>query len=314
MRKNKYNSVIILGPTASGKSDIAISLAKRLHGEIINCDSMQIYSDLSIGTARPTLAEQEGVPHHLFGFIKPDEEYSVSAYNQKAVETFHEVKTRAFPVFVGGTGLYINSLLQPQSYGEAHKDEKFREKYYALAEEHGKEFVHEKLRAVDPQSAEEISVNNLKKVIRALEIFHLSNKTKSEIVAQDKAVKGVDNGIAPLVVGITLPREKLYERINLRVDKMIEKGLVEEARTLYDKGFSEKLQSISSIGYKEIYPYFRGEKSLDKCIEDIKQKTRNYAKRQITWFKKTENVVWFDVSEYKNIKKIVKEIMKKIKK
>ena len=307
----KYNSILIVGPTASGKSDVAILLAKKLKGEIINTDSMQIYAEMQIGTARPTVEEQDKITHHLFGFIPVDSEYSVSEYRADAEKVFKEIIDRKkIPIFVGGTGLYAQSLISNFSYGENTKDEKLRAKYEKLAAEKGKEEVYKKLKKLDPEAAEKISCNDLKRIIRAIEIYTLSKKKKSEMVEENKAMQtNMQTSIKPLIIGINYPREQLYERINLRTENMINNGLLDEAQIIFNKNLPEKSQSLGAIAYKELFPYFRKERSLAGCIELLKQKTRNYAKRQITWFKKM-NVIWFDKSEYKKNYKIVKKIKK----
>lgn len=310
MKKPQYNSILIVGPTASGKSDVAILLAKKLNGEIINTDSMQIYDDMQIGTARPTTEEERGVRHHLFGFLPIDSEYSVSLYRKDAENSFNEILSRGnLPIFVGGTGLYANSLISNLSYGNSMKDEALRTKYNEMAEKEGKEAVYKILLKLDPKAAEKISPNDIKRVIRAIEICTLSNGKKSDI---DTMQNIMQSPIKPLIIGINYPREQLYERINLRVDKMIEKGLLQEASEIYNKHLNDT-QSVSAIAYKELFPYFRGEKSLEECVNLLKQKTRNYAKRQITWFKKTPNLIWFDKSEISD-NDIVNEIIKLYKK
>lgn len=305
MNINKYDSIIILGPTASGKTNISLSLAKTLNGEIINADSMQIYKFFNIGTAKPTPNELQTVNHHLFDFVNPNDEFSVSDYRQFAEKKIDELKNKnIIPIFVGGTGFYINSLITNYSYGQSEKNDKIREKYNQILNEKGPEYLHNLLKDVDYESSLKIHQNDTKRVIRALEIFETTGKKKSEV--QNLEIK---QNINPLIIGLTYPREMLYERINLRVDQMIQDGLVEEVQSLY-KEFSINSQAFKGIGYKEFIPYFENKITLEEVKESIKMNTRRYAKRQLTWFRKTPNVNWYDKSIYSE-EEIITDIISK---
>lgn len=305
MNIKKYDSIIILGPTASGKTNISLSLAKELKGEIVNADSMQIYKFFNIGTAKPTPDELKTVNHHLFDFVNPNDEFSVSDYRQFAENKINELKNKnILPIFVGGTGFYINSLISNYSYGKSEKNDEIREKYNQILNEKGPEYLHDLLKDVDYESSLKIHQNDTKRVIRALEIFETTGKKKSE-------VENLENNLNlnPLIIGLTYPREILYNRINLRVDKMIQDGLIEEVQNLY-KEFSINSQAFKGIGYKEFIPYFENNITIDEVKETIKINTRRYAKRQLTWFRKTPNVNWYDKSIYSE-EDIIKDIISK---
>lgn len=288
---NKYNAIIILGPTASGKTNISLSLAKQLKGEIINADSMQIYKHFNIGTAKPTQKELNTINHHLFDFVEPTSEFSVSDYRELAENKFFELNNKKIlPIFVGGTGFYINSLITNYSYGNSVKNNKIREKYNDILNTQGTDYLHNLLKKVDYESSLKIHKNDTKRVIRALEIFETTGKKKSEIENLN-----YESIIKPLIIGLTYPREILYNRINLRVDQMFKEGLLNEVSDLYSK-FSIKSQAFNGIGYKEFIPYFENKISLDDVSENIKMNTRRYAKRQLTWFRKTPNINWYDKS------------------
>jgi tRNA dimethylallyltransferase len=288
----KKTVLAVVGPTASGKSALAIELAKRMNGEIICCDSMQIYKQMNIGTAKPDQDELASAKHHLFDFADPLESFSCADYIPYAQKTVEDIISRGkLPIFCGGTGLYLDRFLSGAEFEETAIDEGFRAEMNEFAREYGNEALHDKLREIDPVSAEEIHPNNVKRVIRALEIYKTSGKTKSEL---DRESKRFESEYVAIQIGIKYDdREKLYERINLRVDKMLEMGLIEETKELLDKGIFEKNSTAAqAIGYKELLSYFRGEKTLDVAIDDLKQATRRYAKRQLTWFSSHGNVNW----------------------
>lgn len=302
---SKFNSIIILGPTASGKTSLSVNLAKQLNGEIINADSTQVYKELNIGTAKATSEEMQGIKHHLISFLNPEQEFSVSQFKDMANEVIAKLQQKnKVPIIVGGTGFYIESLLNNYTYANSYKNSEIREKYFKLAEEKGNLYVYEILKTHDSLTAEKLHPNDLKRVIRALEIFETTGKTKSQLndentmqAASHSTIHNTSqNTLKSLIIGLNMPREVLYERINLRTMQMLQSGLMEEAKTLYDKGYTKDLQSMKSIGYKELYDYFSGEKTLSEVAQRIKQNTRNYAKRQITWFKRVKGVHWFDVT------------------
>lgn len=280
----------IVGPTAVGKTKLSIALAKRLNGEVISGDSMQIYRKMDIGTAKVTLEEQDGVPHHLIDEKNPDESYSVAEFQKTVRQKIAEIKSRGkLPIIVGGTGLYIKSVLYDYEFaGESQPKEVDDEKYTHLSNEE----LHARLMAVDEAGAKEIHPNNRKRVIRALEIFETSGVKKSEMIERQEHQLIYD----VVLIGLTDERDVLYERINQRVDCMFETGLVEEVKSLYDQGISQMAQSIRAIGYKELYDYFNGSITLEECKDLIKRNSRRYAKRQYTWFNNQMDVKWFKVN------------------
>ncbi len=300
------NRLIVLGgPTASGKTALSISLAKWLNAEIISADSMQIYKDMDIGTAKPSILEREGVSHHLIDIINPDEEFSAALFAQHAIKAIEEIRARGKNVIiVGGTGLYIQALLYPMALGNSEKSIEIRKKYDTILEQKGKEFLHELLWKIDPVSAKKISVNDVKRTIRALEIFELTGKTKSSF--EEKMQPRFEH----ILYVIDWEREKLYQRINARVDIMFENGLLDEMKHLLDRGYGKSLQSMQAIGYRELFAYFDGTSSLDETKELIKKNSRNYAKRQMTWFR-SKNPVILDANNSleNNVKRILADFV-----
>ncbi|MBQ8546441.1 MAG: tRNA (adenosine(37)-N6)-dimethylallyltransferase MiaA [Clostridia bacterium] len=274
----------IVGPTAVGKTALAIELAKKYNGEIISCDSMQIYKGMDIGTAKPTREELNSVPHHLIDIKEPDENFSCADYQALAKSIIDGIIKRGkTPIFCGGTGLYLDSVLEIPSFAEVTKDEEYRAHLENLAEQIGAEGIHKMLAQIDPESAEAIHPNNVKRVIRALEIYKASGKTKSEL---DKESKKLTPPYDSCVFFLCAKdRELLYKRIENRVDIMLNEGLLDEARSLFDRGLlKEEFTSFGAIGYKEFIPYFEGKASLSSCVDELKKATRHYAKRQLTWF------------------------------
>ena len=293
----KKTVIAVVGPTASGKSALAIELAKRFNGEIICCDSMQIYKEMNIGTAKPSESEQAEVKHHLFDFANPKESFSCADYIPLAERVVEDIISRGkMPIFCGGTGLYLDRFLSGAQFEETEIDENFRREMNDFACEFGNEALHEKLREVDPVSADEIHPNNVKRVIRALEIYKTSGRTKSELDKESKTFESKYNAIQ---IGLKYEdREHLYERINLRVDKMMEAGLLYETKTLLEDGVFEKnATAAQAIGYKELLTYFGGTRTLENAIEDLKMATRRYAKRQMTWFSSHGEVKWLLADE-----------------
>ncbi len=279
----------IVGPTAVGKTALAIKLAKKYNGEIISADSMQIYRGMDIGTAKPTKEELASIPHHLIDIKNPNENFSCADYQILAKNIIDDIIKRGkTPIFCGGTGLYLDSVLEIPSFSENARDEEYRAYLENLASEKGVDFIHKMLQEIDPESAEAIHKNNVKRVIRALEIYKATGKTKSELDKESKKVlPPYDSCVFFLCAK---DRDLLYDRIEKRVDIMINDGLLDEARRLYDGGFlKESYTSYGAIGYKEFIPYFEGVSSLEACIEELKKSTRHYAKRQLTWFSRHEN-------------------------
>lgn len=288
----KKTVIAVVGPTASGKSALAIELAKRLNGEIICCDSMQIYKQMNIGTAKPNMDEQAQIKHHLFDFAEPQKSFSCAEYIPLAKEVVDDIISRGkMPIFCGGTGLYLDRFLSGAEFEETAIDEDFRRDMNDFALEFGNEALHQKLREIDPDSADEIHPNNVKRVIRALEIYKTSGRTKSEL---DRESKQYESEYKAIQIGLKYEnRELLYERINLRVDKMMNMGLIDETKMLLDDGVFEKnTTAAQAIGYKELISYFDGRRTLEDAVEDLKMATRRYAKRQMTWFSSHGDVRW----------------------
>ncbi|BAK15968.1 tRNA delta(2)-isopentenylpyrophosphate transferase [Solibacillus silvestris StLB046] len=284
----KIDVVAIIGPTASGKTALSIRLAKEIDGEIINGDSMQIYRHMDIGTAKITEAEMKGVPHHLLDIKEPTEGFSVAEYQQLVRGKIEEIQARGkMPIIVGGTGLYVQSVLYDFQFAKQEVDETARENYYRELEVLGPEAMHAKLVQMDPAAAASIHPNNTRRVIRAMEMAELAGVSRAE--------EQFNRGDIPLynhvIIGLDMDREKLYERINLRVDLMMEAGLVEEVRALYEGGIRD-VQAIKAIGYKELYAHFDGLVSLEEAVEQIKQNSRRYAKRQLTYFRNKMEIAW----------------------
>ncbi len=292
----------IVGPTAVGKTKMSIELAKQLNGEIISGDSMQIYRGMDIGTAKATMDERQGIPHHLIDEKNPDEPYSVAAFQQTVRAKMEEIKSRGkLPIIVGGTGLYIKSVLYDYEFaGESESKEVDEAKYGHLSNEE----LHAKLAAVDEAGAKDIHPNNRKRVIRALEIYETSGVKKSEMIEKQEHKMIYD----ACLIGLTDDRTVLYDRINKRVDVMYETGLVEEVKALFDEGIPAESQSIRAIGYKELYDYFKGFISLEESKELIKRNSRRYAKRQYTWFNNQMDVTWFKV-DVQHFDKTVQEVL-----
>lgn len=290
----KPKILIICGPTASGKTSLGIKCANQFNGEIISADSMQIYKKLDIGTAKPTQSERKQANHHLIDIVEPYDEFSVGEYTKLSKEKINELVSRnKLPIFVGGTGLYIRSLLNAYTFASAPKNLEIREKYNKLLEEKGKEYIHNCLKEKDLEASQRIHMNDSKRVIRALEIIESSSKTKTE---QADIVEELEYD--PIIIALDMPRETLYERINKRVDIMFELGVEEEIKALLDANIiSKDVQSMQAIGYKEFFPYFAGEVSKEETIELIKKNTRNYAKRQLTFFRSFKNAFWFNPLE-----------------
>lgn len=290
----KTRVVVVVGATASGKTALAVRLANRFDGEVISFDSMQIYRGMPIGTAQPTEEETAGIPHHLIGFLPPDVPFSCAEYVTLAKERIGEVAGRGkLPVLCGGTGLYLDSLLRGGSFFETGNDPAYREQLLSLVRERGAEYVHDLLRAVDPESADAIHPNNRKRVIRALEIYHTTGKTKTEL---DRASRERRSDYDATIVGIRFAdRALLYRRIDERVDRMLADGLAEEARTLREAGvFRVNSTAAQAIGYKELFGYLDRTESLDDAAGTLKRATRRYAKRQLTWFGANPDIRWVD--------------------
>ena len=304
----KPKVVVIVGPTASGKTALSIELAKKLDGEIISSDSMQIYKDMDIGTAKVTKEEAQGIKHYLVDFVSPDQRYTVSDFKRDAEAAIKEILNKGkVPIVVGGTGLYVNSLIYGIEYQDMKIDEDYRNELMSRAEDPAElEKLWNEANDIDPEAMTKISKNDKKRIIRVLEIFKSTGKTKTEQEILSRQ-KGTEYDYK--VFGISMDRQKLYERINLRVDLMIEAGLEDEVRNLLNK-YSEFPTAMQGLGYKEVKEYFDGFLTRDEMIEKIKQESRRYAKRQLTWFRRNEDIIWLDKDDgmEKNLETIIKEL------
>lgn len=302
---DKPKVIVICGPTASGKTSLGIKLANRINGEIISCDSMQIYIDMDIGTAKPTLEERKAAKHYLVDFVSPDRRYSVADYKKDAEETIEKIISEGkTPIIVGGTGLYLNSLVYGIEYPNIETDLKYREELEnrVLAEGLGK--LYDEAAEIDPEAIKKISPNDKKRILRILEIYHAAGKTKTEMEIESKK-SGVKYDYRIFV--LNMERGKLYDRINKRVDIMIENGLEEEVRKLIEK-YTKFPTAMQGLGYKEIIEYFDNKITRDEAIEKIKMESRRYAKRQITWFKSYKNAIWLDAENENNVDIILEEL------
>lgn len=295
MTESKPKIVTVCGPTASGKSQLGVELALKHGGEIVSADSMQIYKGMDIASAKPTQAEMKGVPHHLMSIIDRDKTFSAADYVNLAHKKIREILERGrLPIIVGGTGLYIDSLLNNVNFTEMKSDENYRRELYDYAEKFGNEALYRRLLDKDPEAAELIHMNNLVRVVRALEVIHVSGRKFSELKNESRRV---ESPYSPIIIGLNAAdRSVLYDRINRRVDEMVKMGLVEEARELW---LSEPMKTAANaIGYKELIPYFENEASLGECIDKIKQETRRYAKRQLTWFRRNDSIEWVTIDNF----------------
>lgn len=305
------NIVIIAGPTASGKTAAAVELAKRINGEVVSADSMQIYKFMNIGSAKPTPEEMGGIPHYMIDIIYPFQDFSVALYRKLAGEVIDNIISRGkVPIVAGGTGLYINSLTYPMDFTQTAEDKDYRNYLCQLANEKGNEYLHSLLKDIDPESYERLFPNDRKRVIRALEVYKHTGKTISQYQAESKN-KPIEYNIA--YIGLTMDRQKLYDRINLRVDKMFEQGLVDEVKSLYNMGYNTDMPSMQAIGYKELFDYFNSLCTLQEAKDNIKQNSRRYAKRQLTWFRRDERIHWVEIDKYNSLDEIMENILEYIK-
>lgn len=292
--KNKL--IVIGGPTAVGKTSISVKLAKELNAEIISADSMQIYKFMDIGSAKVTKEEMHGIEHHMIDVVDPWENFSVAEYKENAERIIKDIISRGkTPIMVGGTGLYIDSIICNYTFTEVEKDEEYRTYLEALAKEKGNEYIFNKLVEVDAEAASKLHANNLKRVIRALEVYKLTGKPFSQYQIDDKDKYQIPYDLDYYV--LTMDRQLLYDRINKRVDIMLESGLLDEVRELLNMGCTSHMQSMKGIGYKELFYYLEGKSTFDEAIDMIKQGSRNYAKRQLTWFRKDPRINWIDRDE-----------------
>jgi len=301
---NSNKIIAVCGPTASGKTALSIEIAKKFNGEIVSCDSMQIYKGMDIGTAKPDENERQGIVHHMIDVVNPDEKYNVVSFKKDAEIAIDDIlKRNKLPVLVGGTGLYMDSVLNNVGFSEAETDSVVRERLTKLWEEKGSEYIHLMLSEIDPESAEKIHPNNVRRVVRALEIYETTGKTMTQANEESKQNAKYDS----LILGLMWEREELYERINKRVDIMIESGLEAEVKKLINSGIDKSQTSMQAIGYKEFIEYFDGNISLNDAVEKIKQESRRYAKRQMTWLKRNEKINWLLLQNDYNFTKICEQ-------
>ena len=288
--------IVLTGPTAVGKTGLSISLAKAVNGEIISADSMQVYKGMDIGSAKIRKEEMQGVTHYLVDILEPEEEFHIVKFQELAKAALEEIYAKGkIPILVGGTGFYIQAVTRDIDFTQAEQETSYREELEQFAKEKGAEYLHEKLREVDSKSAENIHANNVKRVIRALEFYHQNGTPISEHNEEQKQQTSPYN-LAYFV--LTAPREILYERIDRRVDQMMEEGLLEEVKSLRERGCHRGMVSMQGLGYKEILAYLEGEYPLEEAVRILKRDTRHFAKRQLTWFRREQDVIWVDKEQF----------------
>lgn len=304
----KEKLFILMGPTAVGKTGLSIELAKSLNGEIISADSMQIYRYMDIGTAKVTIDEMSGIPHHLLSIVNPDDSFTVSSYKEMASKHITDINNKGkLPIVVGGTGLYINSLVYKLNFAQVAPDESIRDRLNSIVLDKGNDYLHKLLLNIDPESGARISINDTKRIIRAIEIYELTGQTMTEY---NKDFRVFNENYDLIMICLNMDRSKLYDRINQRVDLMIEQGLISEVEEILKMGYDKDLVALQGIGYKEIIMYLEKQSSLDEAIDKIKQGSRNYAKRQLTWFRRDNRIKWMDVDNYDDLSNLKKDIEK----
>ena len=289
MEKSKV--IVICGPTASGKTKLSIELAKKINGEIVSADSMQVYKDMTIGTAKPTDEEMQGIKHYLIDFVSPDTRYNVAEYRKDALSAIDEITSKGkTPIVVGGTGLYVNSLIYEIEYPDIEFDLSYRKKLDMIAENEGLDRLYEMAMKIDKKAMQRISINDKKRICRVLEIYHATGKTKTQMEIESRLN---ESKYDYLIFGINMDRDILYDRINRRVDIMIKEGLVDEVKNVMTK-YRDFPTAMQGLGYKEVVEYLNGDTTKDEMIDKIKMETRRYAKRQLTWFRKYEDITWIN--------------------
>ena len=293
----------IVGPTAVGKTRIAIEVAKRLNAEIISCDSMQIYRGLDIGTAKASPEEQNGIVHHLIDVVEPDEDYSVARFQEQAKSIIQDLNQKQrLPLLVGGTGLYYQALVDDYTFYPLESHQKIRRQWNTIIKEKGLDYAYNYLQSIDPGYAATISPNDQKRIVRAIEVYQLTGQPFSALQTKSQHTYRL------AVVGLYLEREQLYQRINLRVEQMLDSGLIKEVTLLRDKGYNLNHNSMQALGYKQVLSYLEGFLSKEEMIDEIKRETRRYAKRQLTWFRKDRRIHWINPGEYSNDDLLVENI------
>ncbi len=310
MKEEKNPLVILTGPTAVGKTSLSIELARRIGGEIISADSMQVYRGMDIGTAKIRPDEMGGIPHYLVDILDPDQAFNVVLFQQKAREAMEKIRSHGnIPVVVGGTGFYIQALLYDIDFSVHEEGEEYRRRLTLTAREKGAEYLHARLAEVDPEYAASVHFHNLKKVIRALEYYRETGQKLSDHNRQQKEKESPYNFVYFV---LNHDRQILYDRIDRRVDRMMEEGLLEEVKGLADRGYTDDLVSMQGLGYKEFFACFRGEASLDQVVDRIKQETRRFSKRQLTWFRREKDVVWINKGDFSSEEEILDRMIRQI--
>ena len=309
--ENKKPLVIISGPTAVGKTELSLKLCKEINGEVINADSMQVYKGMDIGTAKLPPEERNGIPHHLIDICAPTENFDVVRFQSESKKCIDDIISRNhIPVLVGGTGFYIQAVLYDIDFSSEQPDENFRKELTVFAEKHGEEALHKRLMEVDEESAKSIHPNNIKRVIRALEYY---NKTNTPISEHNKEQRQKQSPYRFLYAVLTCDRKELYDRIDKRVDMMLNAGLVGEVQNLIDNGVKKDMTSMQGLGYKEIAAYLTGEYDLDMAVNILKRDTRHFAKRQLTWYKREKVVTYFNKDEYDTEDDLVRAVIDRFK-
>lgn len=308
----KEKLIVIVGPTGIGKTSLSLEIASSLNGEIISADSMQIYKYMNIGTAKIKEDEMKNIPHYLIDFLEPDEEFSVSNYRDRTKQIITKINNKdKIPILVGGTGLYVNSIVYDLNFTKVASDEDVRAELENSKNKFGNEYLLNMLREVDPKSADRINVNDTKRIIRAIEIYKITGKPMS---LHNNNFRKINDDYNLAMIGLNMDRKKLYDRINHRVDEMIQNGLIDEVKSLIESGYDKNLISMQAIGYKEIIMYLEGSVTLERAIEMIKKGSRNYAKRQLTWFRREDRIKWFNIDKYDNINELSSIVLKCINK
>lgn len=305
----KIPVIAVVGPTASGKTKLAIEICKKYDGEVVSADSMQIYRYMNIGTAKPSQEEMEGIPHHLMDFVAPGESFSVAKYVTLAKEVIQDIHSRGkVAVIAGGTGLYVDSLLSNIRFSESKGDEQLRQELSEIAVKQSPQALWDMLNEIDPDTAATLHPNNVWRIIRAIEVYRLTGKTMWQTQEESRRQP---SPYKALLLGMNYrDRAKLYDRVNLRVDKMLEQGLLEETKQLLEMGFTGTAHQ--AIGYKELMPYLEGVLPLEVCVDTLKQESRRYAKRQLTWFRRNQNIQWIYADDYQDPAEIYKTAMNRI--
>ncbi len=304
--------VVIIGPTASGKTKLGIDIAIKMGGEIVSADSMQVYKLMDIGTAKPTEEERKKIPHHLIDVVYPHESFTAYDYQKMAVACIKEISDRGrVPLMVGGTGLYVKAVLEGYDFDSSQTDWDYRKRLERFAEEKGNKALHSLLHEIDPNSAKKIHPNDVRRIIRALEVYNQTGKPISDQKKKPSYLEKMGFGVSK--IGLTLDREKLYRRIEQRVDEMISAGLIKEVENLLALGYSTDLFSMKGLGYKQIAAYLENKMSLEEAVEETKQETRRYAKRQYTWFRSDKAITWFDVTSYDSVEDLSRNVLSVIK-